>query len=139
MFSSLFNGQLYVRQNTSYLIILSIRAYLRESASEIRLVRMELVAYFCKQHTWKKHTIQTLEKVFKIFKRPIVLQVSIYFMASIRCGLAPGFVNYKKGALDSQPQVIKFTSRQPMVGGSLRVLRLIPSLKMVTMIQLKYC
>ena len=22
---------------------------------------------------------------------------------------APGFVNYKKGALDSQPQVIKFT------------------------------
>jgi hypothetical protein len=30
----------------------------------------------------------------------------------------PGFVNYKKGALDSQPQVIKFTSCLPMVGGS---------------------
>jgi hypothetical protein len=28
----------------------------------------------------------------------------------IRRGFAPGFVNYKKGALDSQPQVIKFTS-----------------------------
>jgi hypothetical protein len=30
-----------------------------------------------------------------------------------------GFVNYKKGALDSQPQVIKFTSCLPMVDGSL--------------------
>jgi hypothetical protein len=34
---------------------------------------------------------------------------------------APGFVNYKKGALDSQPQVIKLTSCLPMVGGSLRL------------------
>jgi hypothetical protein len=32
-----------------------------------------------------------------------------------------GFVNYKKGALNSQPQVIKFTRCLPMVGGSLRV------------------
>jgi hypothetical protein len=31
--------------------------------------------------------------------------------------------NYKKGALDSQPQVIKFTSCLPMVGCSLRVLK----------------
>ena len=37
-------------------------------------------------------------------------------------GFARGFVNYKKGALDSQLQVIKFTSCLPMVGGSLRVL-----------------
>jgi len=47
--------------------------------------------------------------------------------------------NYKKGALDSQPQVIKFTSCLPMVGGSLRVLRLLPTLKLVAMIHLKYC
>jgi hypothetical protein len=39
-----------------------------------------------------------------------------------------------KGALDSQSQVIKFTSCLPMVGGSLRVLRLPPPLKLVTMI-----
>jgi hypothetical protein len=39
-----------------------------------------------------------------------------------------------KGALDSQPQVIKFTSCLPMVGGSLRVLRLLPPLKLVAMI-----
>jgi hypothetical protein len=45
----------------------------------------------------------------------------------------------KKGALDSQPQVIKFTSCLPMVGGSLRVLRLPPSLKLVAIIWLKYC
>ena len=40
----------------------------------------------------------------------------------------------KKGALDSQPQVIKFTSCLPMVGGSLRVLRFLPPLKPVAMI-----
>jgi hypothetical protein len=41
---------------------------------------------------------------------------------------------FKKGALDSPPQVIKFTSCLPRVGGSLRVLRLPPPLKLVTMI-----
>ena len=40
----------------------------------------------------------------------------------IRRRFTPGFVNYKKGALDSQLQVIKFTSCLPMVGGSLLVL-----------------
>ena len=44
-----------------------------------------------------------------------------------------------KGALDSQPQVIEFTSCLPMVGGSLRVLQLLPPLKLVAMILLKYC
>ena len=55
-------------------------------------------------------------------------------LSPIRRGFAPGFVNYKKGALDLQPQVIKFTSGLPMVGGSLRILRLPPLLKLVTMI-----
>jgi hypothetical protein len=45
-----------------------------------------------------------------------------------------GFVYYKKGALDSQSQVIMFTSCLPTVGGSLRVLRLLPPLKLVAMI-----
>jgi hypothetical protein len=40
----------------------------------------------------------------------------------------------KKGALDSQPQVIKFTSCLPMVFGSLWILRLLPKLKLVAMI-----
>jgi hypothetical protein len=35
-----------------------------------------------------------------------------------------------KGALDSQPHVIKFTSCLPMVDGSLWVLRLLPPLKL---------
>ena len=43
-------------------------------------------------------------------------------------------LNYKKGALDSQSQVIKVPSCLPMVGGSLRVLRLLPLLKLVAMI-----
>ena len=42
----------------------------------------------------------------------------------------------QKSALD--PHVIKFVSYLPMVGGSLRVLRLLPPLKLVAMIQLKY-
>jgi hypothetical protein len=37
------------------------------------------------------------------------------------------------GALDSQPQVIKFTSCLPMVSGSPRVFRLLPPLKLVAM------
>jgi len=49
-------------------------------------------------------------------------------------GFSAGFVHYKKGVLDLQPQVIKFTSCLPMVGGSLRVLRLLPPLKLVAMI-----
>jgi hypothetical protein len=52
----------------------------------------------------------------------------------MRRGFATGFVNYKKGALDSQPQVIKFTSYLPMVGGSIRLLWLLPPLKLVAMI-----
>jgi hypothetical protein len=47
---------------------------------------------------------------------------------------ASGFVNYKKGALDSQPQVIQLTSCLLMVSGSLRVDRLLPPLKLVAMI-----
>ena len=49
-------------------------------------------------------------------------------LSPIRRGFTPGFVNYKKGALESQPQVIKFTSCLPMVGGSLRVLRILPQI-----------
>jgi hypothetical protein len=48
--------------------------------------------------------------------------------------LMPGFVNYKKGALISQPQVIKLTSCLPMVDGSLWILRLPPPPKLVAMI-----
>ena len=54
-------------------------------------------------------------------------------LSSIRRGLAPGFVNHKKGVLDSQPQVIACISCLPMVGGSLRVLRRLPPLKLVAM------
>jgi hypothetical protein len=57
----------------------------------------------------------------------------------IRRGLVPSFVNYKKGTLDSQPQVIKFTGCLSRVGGSLRVPQLPSSLKLVPMIYLKYC
>ena len=48
-------------------------------------------------------------------------------------GTITGFLNSKKGALDSQPQVIKLTSCLPMVGGSLQVHRLLPPLKLVAL------
>jgi hypothetical protein len=38
----------------------------------------------------------------------------------------------QKGELDSQPKVVKFTSCLPMVGDSLRVLLLLPPLKLVS-------
>ena len=59
-------------------------------------------------------------------------------LSPIRCGFAPALYITKKGALDSQPQAIKYTSCLPMVGGSLRVLRLLPPIKLVAMILLKY-
>ena len=55
-------------------------------------------------------------------------------LSPLRRGFAPRFGNNKKGELDSQPQVIKFISWLPMIGGSLRVLRLPPPLKQVAMI-----
>jgi hypothetical protein len=55
-------------------------------------------------------------------------------LSPIRRGFALGFVYYKKGAVDSQPQVIKLSSCLPMVDGSLRVFRLLPQLKLIAMI-----
>ena len=40
----------------------------------------------------------------------VVSTFTAYMGMPVRRGFAPGFVNYKKGVLDSQPQVIKFTS-----------------------------
>jgi hypothetical protein len=59
-------------------------------------------------------------------------------LSPIRREFTPSFVNYKKGALDSHLQVIKFTSCLPRIGGSFLVLRLLPPLKLVAMIYLKY-
>jgi hypothetical protein len=64
----------------------------------------------------------------------VVSTVTAYMGMPVRRRFAPGFVNYKKGVLDSQPQVIKLTSYLPMFGGSLHVLRLLPPLKLVAMI-----
>jgi hypothetical protein len=49
-------------------------------------------------------------------------------------GSRPFFVNYKKAALDSQPQMLKLTNFLPMVGGSLNVLQLLTHLIMDVMI-----
>jgi hypothetical protein len=49
-----------------------------------------------------------------------------------------GLLITKKGASDSQPWVIKFTSCLPMVDGSFRVLRLLPPLKLVKSNKKKY-
>ena len=46
----------------------------------------------------------------------------------------PAWKITKEDALDTQPQGIKLTRCLPMVGGSLRVLRLLPPLKLVAMI-----
>jgi hypothetical protein len=61
----------------------------------------------------------------------ITFAISLDYSAAELRVFAPGFVNYKKGAFDSQPQVIKLIGCMPMVGGSLRLL---PPLKLVAMI-----
>ena len=58
-------------------------------------------------------------------------------LSPIRRGFVLGFVNSKKGCTRLAAHVIKFTSCLPMVGGSLRVLRLPPPLKLVAIIFLK--
>ena len=56
----------------------------------------------------------------------------VAWVRTLRCKL-------QKGCTRLRPQVIKFTSCLPIVGGYLVVLRLLPPLKLVSMIQLKYC
>jgi hypothetical protein len=47
--------------------------------------------------------------------------------------------NFVGEGIKRVPQGIKLASCLPMVGGSLRVIRLLPPLKLVAMIKLKYC
>ena len=53
-------------------------------------------------------------------------------LSPVRRGFAPGFVIYKKGALAAASD--KVYQLLSMVGGSLRVLRLLPPLTLVAMI-----
>jgi len=58
-------------------------------------------------------------------------------LSPIRRGFAPGFVDYKKGITrlaDASDKVYQLLAHSP-----LRVLQLLPPLKLVTMILLKYC
>jgi hypothetical protein len=73
----------------------------------------------------------TFSNILAISWRPVLVVEE----ATNRRRFAPGFANYKKGTLDSQPLVIKFTSCLPRVGGSLRLLRFHPPLKLVAMIR----
>jgi hypothetical protein len=96
------------------------------------------------QNNFYKIWLSSLQSQIHIFKCPsgarmaqCVRSLDLTIRTSlspIRRRFAPSFVNNKKGALDSQPQVIKFTSCLPRVGSSLRVLRLPPPLKLVAMI-----
>ena len=52
-------------------------------------------------------------------------------LSPIWCGFTPAFVNYKKGCTRLAVASDKVTSCLPMVGGSFRVLRLLPPLKVV--------
>jgi hypothetical protein len=48
----------------------------------------------------------------------------MYIVYQYCMGSRPVFVNYKKAALDSQPQMLKLTNFLPIVGGSLKGLQL---------------
>jgi hypothetical protein len=55
-------------------------------------------------------------------------------LSPIRRGFAPGFVNHNKGCIRLAAASDKAYQLLPMVGGSLRVLRLLPTQKLVAMI-----
>jgi hypothetical protein len=58
-----------------------------------------------KTHQNKNHDAQNM----------LMVKLKDLFTSPIRRGFAHGFVNYKNGALDSKPQVIKLTSHLSMV------------------------
>ena len=78
-------------------------------------------------------------KLLKLFHKPFsvmghLIIITHTSLSPMRRGFALGFVYFQKGALDSQSQVIQFIIYMPMVGGYLRVLRLLPLRNLVAMI-----
>ena len=67
------------------------------------------------------------------FPTGVTLPVN-YSMFSLNVFEKTPQMKIKNILIDSQPQVIKYTSCLPMVGGSLQVLRLLLPLKLVAMI-----
>jgi hypothetical protein len=119
------------------------------------IVHTRLVCWnICKRRKWCRHVMLAYNRGIigiimtnahswsrtKSFARAHVVQWVRYLcylathtrLSPIRRGFSPRFVNYKKCALDSQ--VIKITSCLSLVGGTLRVLRFPPPLKLVAMI-----
>ena len=99
---------------------------------------------------WKFFNINTLFVCsFQIVKRLLHTCYSVYDLSvfllpdTITLYWGSGWLNelgsWITEQLDSQSQVIKFTSCLPMVDGSLLVLRLLSPLKLVAMIKLNYC
>jgi hypothetical protein len=124
-----FNAPLedYIRQVWSYICILT----LHKTGLIIHLYTNITDLHTCTCSTVVHPLIRQGPWVAQWVRSDLTAHTSL---SPIWHGFAPSFVNYKKGALYSQPQVIKFTSCLPMVGGSLWLLRLPPPLKLVAMI-----
>ena len=67
----------------------------------------------------------------------VVSDTTYTSLSPIRRGFAPSFINYKKVHSTRNHKWYKFTSCLSRIGGSLRVLRLPPPLKLVAIIFLK--
>ena len=76
--------------------------------------------------------IVVINELAKILK--IIGQCDVKYIMTVSIKTNISILNAKKGALDLQPQVIKYTSCLPMIGGSLWERRLLPPLKVVAMI-----
>jgi hypothetical protein len=87
--------------------------------------RFDLIDFWCLNATFNNISDSlnaTFNNISDISWRPSLDLATHTSLSSIRRGFTPGFGNYKKGALDSSPQVIKFISCLPIIGGSLRLL-----------------
>jgi len=79
--------------------------------------------------------LSEIERVLQSYEQFVLDETQlIQAYHQIRRGFAPGFVNYKKECTRLAAASDKVYQLLAMVGGSLRVLRLLPPLKLVAMI-----
>ena len=97
---------------------------------------VHIIDILAKTYNNNTHEYFTVESRFidELGTNVVILPNNSYKTITNNAWVRARLCKLQKGKLDSQPQVITFTSCLSMVGGSLRVLLLLPPLKLVAMI-----
>ena len=135
-------------------VIRDIATYIRKSSEDLSIYTDPRLKFAVEKFLLLSEYVKYQQTVSQYMWLSVVCLLSLYFISKIMpiiffffkfmhliqayhqygVGSRPALYITKKDALDSQPQVIKFTSRLTMVGDSLRVLRVLPPLKLVAII-----